>query len=270
MSALSRARFAEAVRRQPDHLDEALLLLAAETHPEPLDEPGLHSWLERGRAALDELAAAVPEAGRPDERLRAVLGSFGGSALDYQRLDASLLPAVLESRRGLPILLSTVWTEVARRAGIAAYGVGLPGHFVVGVGDPDADRVLVDPFDGGRLLPYDRARRYADEAGVTLRAHHLRPHDPVATVARVLGNIVAWAATPDRVRTRLWALDLTLLLPHHDLAVRGRRGETLVTLGRWAEGAAELHAYAEVVADRWPLEAERVRRIAREAHARLN
>lgn len=70
---------------------------------------------------------------------------FAGSSQDYQRLDSSVLQQVLRRRRGLPILLSVVWIEVARRAGAPVYGLSLPGHYVVGFGDP-AERVLADPF----------------------------------------------------------------------------------------------------------------------------
>lgn len=75
-------------------------------------------------------------------------GGFHGTPADYQRLESSLLHEVLRRRRGLPILLSVVWMEVARRAGAPVYGVALPGHFVVGFG-PEEEQVLADPFDGG-------------------------------------------------------------------------------------------------------------------------
>ena len=278
VSAASRERFADVVRAggaagDPDdvRLDLALLLLSAEAHhDEEVAGPGLDALVARGLAELDDLAGSVPEEGRDDLRLRAALGGFTGSSADYSQLESSLLPDVLRRRRGLPILLSTVWTEVARRAGVPAYGVGLPGHFVVGVGDPDGTRVLVDPFTGGRLLPYDRARDIAAEAGRSLRPEHLRPHDSIDTVDRVLGNIRGWATTPERARHRLWAAELGLLLPRHDLGLRRDYGEALVAVGRYVEASRVLEDYADTVAGPMPLEAEHARRIARQARARLN
>jgi hypothetical protein len=278
VSAASRERFAEVVRAggaagDPDdvRLDLALLLLSAEAFPEDeVDAPGLAALLARGLSDLDALAAHVPEEGRADLRLRSALGGFAGTSSDYARLESSLLPDVLRRRRGLPILLSTVWTEVARRVGVPAYGVGLPGHFVVGVGDPDGTRVLVDPFTGGRLLPYDRARDIAAETGRSLRPEHLRPHDPIDTIDRVLGNIRGWATTPERARHRLWATELGLLLPRHDLGLRREYGEALVAVGRYLEASSVLEDYADTVAGPMPLEAEHARRIARQARARLN
>jgi hypothetical protein len=130
--------------------------------------------------------------------------------------------------------------------------------------------VLVDPFTGGRLLPYDRARDIAAETGRSLRPEHLRPHDPIDTVERVLGNVRAWATTPERARHRLWSAELGLLLPRHDLGLRRDYGEALVAVGRYIEASTVLEDYADTVSGPMPLEAEHARRIARQARARLN
>ena len=276
MSAASRERFAEVVRAggaagdpADVRLDLALLLASAETIPDA-DAGSLDALVAHGLATLDQLAADVPPEGRDDQRLRAALQGFAGGADDYGRLESSLLSDVLRRRRGLPILLSSVWTEVARRAEVPAYGVGLPGHFVVGVGDPDGTRVLVDPFTGGRLLPYDKARDIAASAGRSLRPEHLRPHDPIDTIDRVLGNVRAWATTPERARHRLWAAELGLMLPRHDLGLRRDYGEALVAVGRYVEASRVLEDYADTVEGPMPLEAQAARRIARQARSRLN
>jgi regulator of sirC expression with transglutaminase-like and TPR domain len=75
---------------------------------------------------------------------------FRGEQAAYYAPRNSFLTAVLERRRGLPILLSAVWVLVGEQAGIVVEGVGLPGHFIVRVGGPDG--VLVDPFAGGQML----------------------------------------------------------------------------------------------------------------------
>ena len=68
---------------------------------------------------------------------------FAGNKDDYYNPINSYLPAVLETKRGLPISLSLVYKLVAERVGLRAWGVGLPGHFVVGVqaeGETDPGR----------------------------------------------------------------------------------------------------------------------------------
>ena len=68
-----------------------------------------------------------------------------------------------------------------------------------------------------------------------------------------------------RARTRLWTVELSLLLPHHPVDLRRERGVLLV-----AGGARELVGYAELVAAADPAAAERAREQAGAARARLN
>ena len=130
--------------------------------------------------------------------------------------------------------------------------------------------MLVDPFAGGRLLPYDTARSIAASTGRSLRPEHLRPHDPIDTLDRVLTNIRAWATTPERAWHRMWAVELALLLPRHDLGLRREHGEALISVGRYSEAARVLEDYADTVEGPMPLEAEHARRVARQARSRLN
>ncbi|MDT0377980.1 transglutaminase-like domain-containing protein [Streptomyces sp. DSM 42041] len=228
-----------------------------------------------GGAAGAATGAADPRAWA--EALRELLGAregFHGTPGDYRRLDSSLLQAVLHRRRGLPILLSVVWTEVARRAGAPVYGVGLPGHFVVGFGDPLGDHVLADPYAGGALLgDQDVAEIVARATGspAPVTPGMLRPAGPLDVVLRVLNNIRAWAAArPEQSAVQLWALDLSLLLPHRPLRLRLERARLLVERGEFRAGARELEAYADVAGEVEPQSADAVRREAREARARLN
>ena len=66
-----------------------------------------------------------------------------------------MLADVLRRRSGIPITLAIVVIEVAERLGVAATGVGMPGHFLVGDG-PVPSRWL-DGFGGGTWLDADAA-----------------------------------------------------------------------------------------------------------------
>lgn len=260
MSAAAR-RFAAVVRQEPVDLGMACALIGAAAQP--------HHDPDATLRVLDQLAAEVPPAGTADDRLRAVLGGFSGTPEDFRHLASSLLPDVLAQRRGLPILLSVVWLEVARRTDLPAYGIGLSGHFVVGLGDPDGYHVVVDPFRGGRRLSHPDLARLVG-GGADPGPTSLRPWEPVEVLQRVLANIRAWAEGPDRLATRRWALELALLLPRHPLALRRELGEVRIRLGGYREGADELDTYADIVAAMDPQLAEDVRRQARSARARLN
>lgn len=268
-----RRRFAEEARSERPDLALLCLLLGAEADAS-LDGAGM----DAAEIELDRLAGLLPY--RPDgargwaSAVSELLGArcgFGGTPGDYQRLESSLLHEVLRRRRGLPILLSVVWIEVARRAGAPVYGVALPGHFVVGFGAPD-EQVLVDPFDGGRLLTgADAELLVAGATGEPLDPSMLVPADPLGIVLRILNNIRAWAsARPERTDVQLWAVELSLLLPSHAARLRYERAQLLVERGDFLGGAAALEAYADVVAAVDPSSAEAVRLRARAARARLN
>ena len=153
-----RRQFAEEARAERPDLALLCLLVGAEARPSGARTRPGHAT--RPQIELDRLAGLLPYglgAARAPGPARSPSCSAARSAsaarpADYQRLESSLLHEVLRRRRGLPILLSVVWMEVARRAGAPVYGVALPGHFVVGFGDPAGEQVLADPFDGGRLL----------------------------------------------------------------------------------------------------------------------
>ena len=115
---------------------------------------------------------------------------FRGNTADYVDPRNSYLNLVLDRRLGIPISLSVVFLEVARRLNVPAQGVGLPGHFIVAVTGEDAP-VFLDPFHGGRPLSVD------DCAGLVRRsAGHadfdpqwLAPTPPRDIVTRMLNNL---------------------------------------------------------------------------------
>ncbi|MEU9326004.1 transglutaminase-like domain-containing protein [Streptomyces canus] len=272
-SAEIRRRFADEARSERPDLSSLCLLVGAQADGE-LDETGI----DAAQIELDRLAGQLPfRPGGPRSwavSLRELLGDrcgFRGAPVDYQRLESSLLHEVLRRRRGLPILLSVVWMEVARRAGAPVYGVALPGHFVVGFG-PTEEQVLADPFDGGRVLSGgDAELLVAGATGSSLDPSMLSPADPLDVVQRILNNVRAWAAArPERSDVALWAVELSLLLPSHSARLRYERAQLFVQRGDFVQGAVELDAYAEVVAAVDEPAAARVRQQAHAARAMLN
>ena len=254
---MSREEFRRVVTAEPVDVGLACLLMGGEVDPE-VDVPA-------AMATLDQLAAAVPATDPADPAqcaaaLRSVLHVFSGSPADYGDPRSSLLHEVLRRRRGLPILLVVVWLEVAKRLGIPAFPIGLPGYFLVGIGTPDGRHVVVDAFAGGEQM---------DElpAGA-------RPYNDREVVLRVLNNVRAQATARSTIvesaRTALWATELSLLLPRHPAALRRERGVLLARLGQFTEAAAELEAYADAVSRVDSAAAEEARREARMARAQLN
>lgn len=189
--------FSALAARSEPLLDELALALAGEFRPVDADA---------ALAELDRLGSELAPAGGSGpaleaEAVRAVLGErhgFLGERGEYDHPDNSMLDLVLERRRGLPILLSVVYVEVARRAGIALGGVGLPGHYVVGHFG-QAPPLLLDPFGGG--TPLARPARPLQRWG---------PHQ---TALRILNNLVGSYQRRGDLARAIRAAELRLELP---------------------------------------------------------
>jgi len=84
---------------------------------------------------------------------------FTGNREHYEDPRNSCLNEVIERRTGIPLTLSIVYLEVARRAGLLVEGVNFPGHFLVRCAEPGSTQYLViDPFHSGALLSEHNCR----------------------------------------------------------------------------------------------------------------
>jgi regulator of sirC expression with transglutaminase-like and TPR domain len=192
-----------AARADPP-LDELALSIAVELRG--IGRDAVRGALERLDELGAEVAAALPGGAGPEAEAAAcaeVLGArhgFAGDAEQYDDPANSMLDLVLERRRGLPILLSVVYVEVARRAGVALAGVGLPGHYVVGhFGATPA--LLLDPFAGGAPVAGEHA------------SEHVRPWGAHETALRMLNNLVGSYQRRGDVGAALAAAAMRLELP---------------------------------------------------------
>jgi regulator of sirC expression with transglutaminase-like and TPR domain len=117
---------------------------------------------------------------------------FAGNSDDYYNPINSYLPEVLKSKRGLPIALSLIYKMVAERVGLRCWGIGLPGHFCVGV-ECDGAHMLIDPFDKGRVLTPDEAHdRMRQTLGdeIEWSEEFLEPVSNLHWLTRVLQNLL--------------------------------------------------------------------------------
>jgi regulator of sirC expression with transglutaminase-like and TPR domain len=162
------------------------------------------SQLAGNASALDYVRAA-------NELLFDVL-QFRGNEDDYYDPRNCCLNAVLMRRLGIPITLSVVYMEVARRLNRPVYGVGLPGHFIVAYEDSEA-RYWIDPFNGGRLLSFADCCALAKQtAGVDVRANPavLAPVSNRQILVRILSNLKAIYLRGENFEKARQVLDLLI------------------------------------------------------------
>jgi regulator of sirC expression with transglutaminase-like and TPR domain len=144
-----------------------------------------------GRAELDRIAALVlaataPGADRADAMAATLFErlGFAGNTVEYFDPRNSFLGEVLARRTGIPITLSVVYLEVARRVGLPAHGVGFPGHFLVRI-----DRGVIDPFNGGIVLETPDLERLLEQTSGK-DARLAEPHLATVTTPQILARML--------------------------------------------------------------------------------
>jgi len=241
--ALARRRFEEIAARPEALLDlvEASLMIDLEENPRLDVGRHLESVQTWSDAVRDRL-----EGSRDVERIVDTINrllfdeeGFHGGNEDYYDPRSALLSEALERHSGLPITLSILYLELSRRIGMEAAGMSLPGRFLVKFAGPFGV-VVVDPFDGGRVLSTVELQKILDAmygGGVRLREHHLRSFSPRQILARELAQLkAAYLARHDLARAAA-SIDRLLILDDRDAyEVRDR-----------AALAVQMHAYAQAI-----------------------
>jgi regulator of sirC expression with transglutaminase-like and TPR domain len=206
--------FTELARRPDAGMDALALAMAAEFRA--VDAPAALAELDALGGELAELVAAGDGTAAGETRacaeLLGVRHAFVGDRERYDDPDNSMLDVVLTRRRGLPIVLSVVYVEVARRAGVALAGVGLPGHYVVGHFGVDPP-VVIDPFAGGEPLEV----RHPDPL--------VRPWTPHETAMRMLNNLVGSFQRRGDIGAAIRAGELRMALPAEETLAESLRAD---------------------------------------------
>ena len=199
-----------ALSPDPD-LAVAALMIARVEYPELDAERYLAQLDVIGREAFRRLSMAARPANTPldvdADRYAKVVAlnaylfgelRFSGNETDYEDPRNSFLNEVIDRRTGIPITLSLLYMEVARRAGLPVEGINFPGHFLLrcpaGREHTYAEDLIIDPFHGGALLSRDllarqSGRRDEDEGPARFESRLLSRATKVQILSRMLGNL---------------------------------------------------------------------------------
>ncbi len=193
-----------------------------------------------------EGAGPLPTVDAIDHELFYAQG-FHGNASRYNDPENSYLDRVIERRTGIPITLSLVYMEVAKRVGLRCDGIGYPGHFIVRCGEPD-DGIYVDPFHQGARL--DREELLAGLRGRDLGG--ASPESFLAAVTqrqilqRMLNNLRSVFCEQADIERWLGTVDLALCLEPWNTDLIGERGMLRYRLGAYDLALDDLERYAGV------------------------
>ena len=187
--------FADELRLSRLNVVRAALHFAQEIAYSDLDIPRVLQQINNLTiAAGDHIAAEISRLRQSvllAEFLFKVDGGLRGNAGDYNDPRNSYLNEVLTRRLGIPISLSVIYIEIAQRLHIPAYGISLPGHFIVGV-EERGQHWYLDPFHGGgRVSVTDCARLVQANTGYkgSFDMQWLQPALEADILARMLTNL---------------------------------------------------------------------------------
>jgi regulator of sirC expression with transglutaminase-like and TPR domain len=217
----ARDRFAALLRAPDGRLDvaEAALWIEAEADPACDVAGALARLAALAERAADRVAAESGAAARAAHLVRFLYDDAGlrGNDADYYDPRNSYLSAVLARGLGIPITLSIVYVDVARRLGLDAAGVGFPGHFLARVAGPH-EVAIVDAFHGRLLERSDLRALLARAAGPAAALHPalLAPTPPREILARVLRNLKHAHAQRDEIESALACSERLLLIAPDD------------------------------------------------------
>jgi regulator of sirC expression with transglutaminase-like and TPR domain len=249
-----RKRFEEIVSREDEQINlaEATLLIAAEDYPR-LD---IGLYIEKLDRFGDLVRERVSQSHNPLDILSAINATlfgelgFRGNVEHYYDPRNSFLNQVIDRRTGIPITLTVVYMEVARRVGLHVEGIGMPGHFIAKLATENGD-MFIDAFNGGRLFgEVGCADLLAGMSGgrTMLQPEHMAAVTKKQMLSRMLTNLLGIYAASDHYRALAAIERLLLINPDSPQHVRDR-GLLLATLGQATSAIAELGRYLMLAPD---------------------
>lgn len=263
-----RSRFEAVVTRPEPELDlaSAALLLAAEEYPQLPLAPYLRRLDLLAERVHDRLGdeSAPPVVVQELNRVLFKEEGFRGNVEAYYDVRNLFLNDVLDRRLGIPFTLSVVYLEVGWRLGLPLVGVGFPGHFLVRY-EGEAVRLLVDPFERGRLRFEDQAQELLDRVYggmVRLRSEFLQTASKRDILVSILTSLKGIYLNARDDRRALAAVERILLLRPAAAGEVRDRGMLLARVGRTGEAIADLERYLDAAPD--APDARRVRELIRE------
>lgn len=175
---------------------------------------------------------------------------FHGNEENYFDPLNSCLNQVLERRTGIPVTLSLMYMEIARRLQMPVFGISLPRHFVIEFNDGNYS-AYVDPFHGGRTITARECFMLAGSRVPDLTL--LRRASPKQIVVRMVQNLQRVYLERNDWPRAVETLDLLFLgAPGDAPELAGRhklRGLLLLELKRYQAARADLEMYLRLKPD---------------------
>lgn len=235
------------------NLARAALYVAAEQEPE------LDVVAYQGHIALLADAARKMLPGRHSvydaihtiNELMYNIEEFKGNRENYYDPKNCLLNYVIDERRGIPITLSIIYSEIARRIGHNLRGVGMPGHYLL-AGGRGTSEIFIDPFNNGGLLSRKeclgialRGNRVPKGRLAALAGRLLPTSDKRSTLKRLLVNLKMMHAKRNEPDSALRCAERIQLLDPRDWRNLGELAGLQAEVGQYSRAVESFNTFLE-------------------------
>lgn len=174
---------------------------------------------------------------------------YRGNREEYYDQRNSFMNDVIDRRLGIPITLSVLYMEVARRIGVPLVGVGMPGHFLLKVYDLEGRQVLIDPFNSGSMLNASDCEARMNEiysAEIRFKPEFLLPVSHRQILTRMLNNLRHIYVSARQFKKTLAIVDLVLAIYPRSPEDVKQRAMLRFSLGQLAGAVRDLDHYLEI------------------------
>jgi regulator of sirC expression with transglutaminase-like and TPR domain len=113
---------------------------------------------------------------------------FSANTKNFHSPANSMLSSVLDSKRGNPLTLCSIYLLVARKLGLPIYGVNLPNLFVLTYKSEDYN-FYINAFNKGLIFGRKDVSNYLEHLKIEPRDEYFEPCSHLAIILRMLRNL---------------------------------------------------------------------------------
>ena len=183
-------------------LIKGAIILARYQYPElqeahiqkQLDKVRKDAWLEMndGLTALEQVKVM--------NKIFFDIHGYSGNTQNYHAPQNSFINIALETKKGNPLMLSILYMEIARSAGIPIYGVNLPEHFILCYKDEavpiknkeDDSNILfyINPFSKGDIFNKKEIDNFLVQLKISKEKVYYTPCSNTEMIQRLIRNLM--------------------------------------------------------------------------------
>ncbi len=173
---------------------------------------------------------------------------FIGNQKDYYNPSNSFLNKVIDNKTGIPISLSVVYLEIAKRLEFPMIGIGMPGHFIIRPDFQDVG-IYVDVFNQGEIIfeqdCQEKIKQIYPEP-IQIQANFLAPVTNKEILGRMLTNLKYIYLNNDKFAKALMMIEGILMLFPENFTERRDRGLLYYSLEEWDKASEDLELYVKM------------------------